>query len=88
MINQYARPFGGKPMDDISASVLSQWRLRALTRDDKDVRHKAARLSMAMQDFQRALLERGWSSAEATDASARIMAAANVMLERDLAEGK
>lgn len=67
---------------------LAQWRLRALTRDDTAVRHKAVALSMAMQDFQRELIGRGWSSAEATDASARIMAAANVMLSRAMAEGK
>lgn len=72
----------------ISANELSLWRLRALTREDRPIRHKAARLSMAMQEFQRALLDEGWTSAEATDASARIMAAANVMLERGLAQDK
>lgn len=71
-----------------SANELSLWRLRALTRDDREIRHKAARLSMAMQEFQRALLDEGWTSAEATDASAQIIAAANVMIERGLAQDK
>jgi len=71
-----------------SMTELAQWRLRALTRDDKTVQRKAVALSMAMQDFQRELLSQGWTDAEASEASARIIAAANIMLSRALAEGK
>jgi len=73
---------------ETSANELSVWRLKALTRDDREIRHKAARFSMAMQEFQRALLDEGWTSTEATDASAQIIAAASLMLERDLAQDK
>lgn len=67
----------------VSQTGLAVARLGAAARDDDQVKLKGVKLSHALQEFQGALMDRGWDSADVMEATANVLSAATTKLRRE-----
>lgn len=67
----------------VSAAALGAARLDAAARDDEEIKRRGVLLSKALMSFQAGLLDRGWSSADAMEATVSIVGAATTKLRRE-----